>query len=273
MRRRLLAAAPALAFGWLGSTWAADGVSVRIGGTGGGVDALAQLFDGSWNAGLALSVVPSLGSGGGLKALVAGAIDVAVISRPITAEEQAQGLQAVEAFRSPLVWAVAARNRGVGALKLQELIDVYTGQMAQWPDGVPVRPVLRPASDSDTLAVQAFHPGLGQALLLALQRPGVRVAMTDTEAVDDLSQIPGAIGTTTLGLVLSSKGVLRALDVNGVAPSVRALAEGRWRAQKVIRLVTQAQAPAGATRLLQQVGGAPAQARMARLGHLPGRSS
>lgn len=275
-RRTLLRGGGASALlGWAAvAAWSQPpaGERVRIGGTGAGVDALARVFDGSWATGLNLVVVPSLGSGGGMKALSAGAIDVAVLSRPLTPEEQARGLREVEVFRSPLVWATGASNR-VGGVSLSELMDIYAGRMLQWPGGAPVRPVLRPLGDTDTTAVQAAYPELGQALRQALQRPGVRVAMTDAEAVDDLRHIPGAVGTTVLGLVQASQGALRALDVDGVTPSLRALAEGRWRAHKVVRLVMMANGPAVAARLLQHVVSAPAQTRLARLGHLQVRGA
>jgi ABC-type phosphate transport system substrate-binding protein len=67
------------------SDGAASGAAVRIGGTGAGVDALAQLF-GEGHGGLAVSVVPSLGSSGGIKALLAGVLDAALIARPLKPE-------------------------------------------------------------------------------------------------------------------------------------------------------------------------------------------
>jgi phosphate transport system substrate-binding protein len=274
-RHLLLGGAAACAPGWAATAAAAasasPGQAVRVGGTGAGVDALAQLFDGGGQGGVSIEVVPSLGSSGGIKALLAGLLDVVVIARALKPDEEARGLRAVEVFRSPLVLAAASRTR-TGPLKSSDLTAIYAGRFSVWGDGVAVRPVLRPEGDSDLDAVAAWKPDLAQAMLQALRRPGMRVAMTDDEAVENIEHIPGAIGTTILSLVLQRQGQLRALEIDGVAPSVRALAEGRWRPHKVFRLVTRTLAPDPGARLLQQLESPAAQARLTIHGHWPGRA-
>lgn len=272
----LLGGAVACASGWAltasAAGSAAPGQAVRVGGTGAGVDTLAQLFNGGGHGGVSIDVVPSLGSGGGIKALLAGVLDAAVIARALKPDEEARGLRAVEVFRSPLVWAAATRTR-TGPLKSSDLAAIYAGQFTVWGDGVAVRPVLRPEGDTDLDAVLAWKPDLAQVMLQALRRPGMRVALTDDEAVENIEHIPGAIGSTTLGLVLQRQGQLRALEIDGVAPSVRALADGRWRPHKVYRLVTRTLAPDPGARLLQLLESPAAQARLTKLGHLPGRAT
>jgi phosphate transport system substrate-binding protein len=274
-RHLVLGGVAACAPGWSAAAAAAasasPGPAIRVGGTGAGVDALAALFDGGSQGGVSIEVVPSLGSGGGIKALLAGVLEVAVIARALKPDEEARGLRAVEVFRSPLVWAAASRTR-TGPLRSADLTAIYAGQFTAWGDGAAVRPVLRPEGDTDLDAVAAWKPDLAQAMLQALRRPGMRVAMTDDEAVENIEHIPGAIGSTTLGLVLQRQGQLRVLDIDGVAPSVRALAEGRWRPHKVYRLVTRTPAPEPGTRLLQQLEAPAAQARLTTLGHWPGRA-
>jgi phosphate transport system substrate-binding protein len=251
------------------------GAAIRVGGTGAGVDALAQVFAGDTGDRLALTVVPSLGSTGGIKALLAGVLDAALIARALKPEEEARGLRAVEVFRSPLVWAVSPRTPA-GALKSRDLIAIYDGQFKVWSDGVAVRPVLRPEGDTDHDAVQAWHPELCRVMTQALRRPGMRVALTDGEAVENIEQIAGAIGSATLGLVLQRRGGLRALEIDGVAPSVQALAAGRWRPHKLFRVVTTAQArgegASAGSRLLQQIVSPAVQSRLTKLGYLPERS-
>jgi hypothetical protein len=162
-------------------------------------------------------------------------------------------------------------------LKSSDLAAIYAGQLSVWSDGVSVRPVLRPEGDTDLDAVLAWKPELAQAMIQALRRPGMRVAMTDSEAVENIEQIVGAIGSTTLGLALSRPSTLRIVEVDGVVPSVQALAEGRWRPHKLFRVVTSVHAPGvsadAAARLLAQLGSAAAQARLLKLGHLPGRAA
>ncbi len=264
---RLAAWAPLVAAGgWAGVARAARAAAVvRIGGTGSAVDVVQRWCGASGFRDLELSVVGSLGSTGGLRALDAGRLDVAMSSRPLTPAEQARGLVAHEVFRSPFVWAVAASS-GLTGLALGELIDIYAGRRTHWPDGGQIRPVLRPENDSDTIVLRSLHPELSRAWSIAQARPGMRVAMTDADAVDDLRHIPGALGTTTLGLAMAEGSALRALALDGVTPSVPALAQGRWRLSKVVYLVVPQRPSAGASRLLHALSQPAAAAGLARLG-------
>ena len=67
---------------------------VRIGGTGMGLRAMERLgeqLSGS-GADVAVRMLPSLGSSGGINALLGGAIEIALTARPITPAEQNKGL-------------------------------------------------------------------------------------------------------------------------------------------------------------------------------------
>lgn len=91
---------------------AAGAVPFRIGGTGsalGGMQLLADAFMQS-HPGTEIAVLPSLGSGGGIKALRAGAIDIAVSSRPPKDTKRAPGMVDLEYARTPFVFATRADN-------------------------------------------------------------------------------------------------------------------------------------------------------------------
>ncbi|HEX6362947.1 MAG TPA: substrate-binding domain-containing protein, partial [Albitalea sp.] len=80
---------------------------VRLGGTGaalGTMAALARAYA-QVEPSFRLHVVPNLGSSGGLKALAAGSIHIAVSGRAPKPEESAAGLRAVEYGRTAFVLA------------------------------------------------------------------------------------------------------------------------------------------------------------------------
>ena len=58
------------------------------------------------------------------------------------------------------------------------------------------------------------------------------------DAVDAIAGVPGAIGGTTLSLVLSRKRTLRVLAVDGVVPSVRTMADRSYPYSKTFYMVT-----------------------------------
>lgn len=77
-------------------------------------------------------MVPSLGSGGGIKAVLAGAIDLAVIGRPLKEAERGRGAIATDYARTPLVFATAAATK-VSAITLRELPNIYSGDKVTGP--------------------------------------------------------------------------------------------------------------------------------------------
>jgi phosphate transport system substrate-binding protein len=82
-------------------------------------------------------LVPSLGSAGGIKALAAGAIDVALSGRPVKDEERAKGVEPREWVRSPFVFAVHLASP-TDAVTLDHAVAVYAGMVTTWPDGTPL---------------------------------------------------------------------------------------------------------------------------------------
>jgi phosphate transport system substrate-binding protein len=238
---------------------------VRIGGTGAGVAPVRALLEGTPG----VRVVPNLGTGGGLMALNAGAIDIALSSRNITAAETQAGLVAQPLFRTPYVFAVHHAVRATGAT-IAELAGFFGGH--PWPDGTPVRTVLRPDKDSDTDFVRSLGPAMSQALKAAQARPGTFVAVTDGDATEAMERIGGSLGVTTTAMLATESRRLRALALDGVQPSLEALARGRYPHAKTVYLVTRgAPAPAAQT-LITMLGSRSMAPRWATLGCLPGQA-
>lgn len=217
--------------------------TVRIGGSGGPLPTLALLGEAfkKTHPQAAFIIVPSLGSGGGVKALRAGAIDLAVISRPLKDTELQSDIKATEYARTPFVFAAGVSTPAV-ALTTSELVRIYNGETKTWPDGHLLRLVLRPQTESDTEIVQSLSTEMNQAVKTALGREGMNMAVTDKASADSLEKIPGALGTTTLVQIISEKRALQALTLNGVAPSLSTLAQGKYPHFKTFSLVTRTSA-------------------------------
>lgn len=235
----------------LGSSGGAGAEEFRIGGTGtalGTMQLLAEEFMAS-NPDIRITIVPSLGSGGSIKAVVAGAIGLAATSRPINESERKLGAVEMEYARTPFVFAVSTKSR-VTAITFGELADIYAGKMVTWADGSPVRIVLRPASDIDTEMVKNMSPEIRRGLAAAAARPGVQFAVNDQDAANDLEKIPGAIGPSSLALIVSEKRALRALKLDGREPTPMNAASGAYPYYKRLLLVTGARRPAAVERFI-----------------------
>jgi phosphate transport system substrate-binding protein len=241
---------------------------LRIGGTGNALGAMKLLADefGKRNPDVKVAVLPSLGTSGAIKAIPKGALDIGLSSRPLAAEEEAQGAVAMEYARTPLVFAVAKKS-GATALGLDELARIYEGSLAKWPDGSQIRPVLRQAGDDNTKQVIAMSPALAKAMMTAEQRPGLPFATTDQEAAEKMERIPGAVGVTTLGLMISEARDLRALKIDGVEATAANGASGRYPHFKRLYLITQPAQSAAVKRFIAYVQSPDGRAILVRTGH------
>jgi phosphate transport system substrate-binding protein len=218
---------------------ASAAAEIKIGGTGaalGSMQLLAAEFSAT-NPDIRVTTVPSLGSGGSIKAVLAGAIGLAVTSRAMNEGERKLGAVEMEYARTPLVFAVSTKSR-VNAISSGELADIYAGKMVSWADGSPVRIVLRPASDIDTEMVQNISPTIRLGLAAAETRPGVQFSVNDQDAANDLERIPGAIGPSSLALILSERRALRALKLDGREPTPMSAASGAYPYYKRLFFVT-----------------------------------
>ena len=248
-RRRAGAIVFALLFALGSAAKAAE--EIKVGGTGaalGTVRLLAEKFSQS-NPGIRITTVGNLGSAGGIKAVGSGAIALAVTSRPLNESERRRGVAQLEYARTPFVFAVSDKS-AVGSITLIELAGIYSGRIRKWPDGSPIRLVLRPPSDIDTEIVKGLTPALEQGVAAAEKRPGVQFSVNDQDAAGDLERIPGAIGPSTLALILSERRALRALKLEGVEPTPANAAEGAYPLYKQMFFVTGAQRPVAVERFI-----------------------
>ena len=227
---------------------------IKIGGTGaalGSMQILAAEFSAT-NPDIRVTNVPSLGSGGSIKAVLAGAIGLAVTSRPMKENERKLGAVETEYARTPFVFAVSTKSK-VTSITSGELADIYAGKSVTWADGSPVRILLRSASDIDTEIVRNISPAIGLALAAAETRPGVQFSVNDQDAANDLERIPGAIGPSSLALIVSEKRTLRALKLDGREPTPMSAASGAYPYYKRLFLVTGAKPSVAVERFIAYV--------------------
>lgn len=241
---------------------------IKIGGTGGALATMQMLADAyrKTRPEAEITVLPSLGSGGGIKAVLAGGIQIAVSSRPIEPSETSQGANAYEYGRTPFVFAVAVKN-AVAGITVKDLVEIYSGARGRWPDGATIQIVLRPVGDSDSDMVRSISPEVRQAKTLAEKRPGMLFEVTDQEAADDIENIPGAFGTTTLAQIISEQRAIKALRFNGVEPSAKTVADGSYPYFKRLFIVTGPKTPVPAHQFIAFVRSAAGREILARTGH------
>lgn len=252
--------------------WAAVGAAgaqeLRLGGTGTALGTMRLLGE-AWRQsqpGAQLTVLRSLGSGGGIKAILAGKLQIAVSGRPLTAAEIQQGARQLEYGRTPLVFVVS-RSSTLDELSTGALIDLYAGKTTHWPDGGRIRLILRPRGEADSALIKSLSAEMRVAMQAAEQRPGLPYAVTDQEAADRAQKIPGAFATLTLAQLLTEPRALKALRFDQVAPSVQNLDNGRYPLYKRLYLVTGPKSPPAAQQFLAFVLSPAGREILRRTGH------
>ncbi len=247
---------------------AAEPVILRIGGTGSAMGTFQQLavaFQ-KTRPDVDIKFIPGLGSAGAINALQVGKLELALSARALTSDERP--LRAEELGRTPLVFAVAL-NHPVTNIGLEDVARAFDGTLATWPDGSRIRLILRPESESETNYLRAFSPRIDRAVTTAHARPGLHVAITDAAAADALEKIPGAMGLSTLALIVSEQRKLKPLVLDGKRPGVAALARGEYSYFKLVLVVTAAHPPAVVTAFISFVKSEQGARLLSANGYLP----
>jgi phosphate transport system substrate-binding protein len=223
---------------------------LRVGGTGGATALLAYLGKPfTAQTGIAVEVVPGLGSGGGINAAADGVLDVAVSGRPLSQAERAGALVAAFAIRTPYV--LATSRKLPTAMGEREILAAFSQEKAFWPDGALIKLILRPRPESDNLALISLFPGMEAALGKARERSELPIAATDQDNADLAESLPGSLIGATYTQVRMEARTLRMVAINGVAPTIEAFESGDYRYTKVLYVLHREPPSNSAKRFIQ----------------------
>ncbi|MEO8332586.1 MAG: substrate-binding domain-containing protein [Gallionella sp.] len=242
---------------------------LRIGGTGADLGTMQLLADAirKHSPDTKINIQPSIGSSGGISAVLAGALDIAISSRPLKDDERAKGAQEWLYARTPFVFATEQQLPQT-QLTLKEIIGIYDGSLTKWKDGTTIRIILRPETETDTALLKKYIPGMEAAMGKAYLRRGPPIATTDQDAADKIQQISGAVGSSTLALILGENRPLKALAINGIAPTLENLANGTYSMTKPLYLITGAHLTAEAKRFVDFMRSKEGATILQHTGHL-----
>lgn len=243
--------------------------TLKLGGTGTDLGTMRLLADAfkKQSPGTTIEIQPSVGSTGGVRAVMAGVFDIGISSRPLKDEERKQGAQEWAYAKTPFIFATNKKSSQT-QLTSAEIIGIYAGTMTKWKDGTTVRLVLRPETETDTLLLIQYIPGMEAAMKKAYQRRGLPIASTDQDAADNIQKIAGAVGPSTLALILGENRPLKALAINNVAPTVENIANGTYPMIKSLYLITGSHPKAEVQRFIDFIRSNEGAAILRRTGHL-----
>jgi phosphate transport system substrate-binding protein len=210
--------------------------TLRVGGTGAAEAILLRLgviFEAQH--GTRIKVLPYLGSDGGIRALMDGVIDLAVIARPLTQAEASNGLKIALSGYTPFVLVTSWPNSV--NLRSADLAKLYTAVDPRWSDGAPIRIILRPQFDSETTLMARFFPELGDALATARRRPDIAIAGSDDDNADLAVDTYGSLTASTYLQVASEQRPLKFISIDGREPSLAGVESGTYPYRKQLDIV------------------------------------
>ncbi len=193
------------------------------------IRALGEAFMNA-NNGIDFTYNPT-GSGTGIEAVQAGRCDIGLSSRALKDEEKAKGLTETILAYDGIAVIVNPENP-VSDLTVEQIAKIYTGEITNWADvgGTDTSIVLigREAGSGTRSGFEELVDVEGKCQYRqALQSTG--------DVITAVAQNPGAIGYASLASV---KDTVKAISVDGVAPSEETVKNGSYAIQRPFVLVT-----------------------------------
>lgn len=175
------------------------------------------------------------GSGSGIQAVSEGRCDIGLSSRDLKEEEQADLVGTVVALDGIAV--IVNPENPVEDLSIEQIAKIYTGEITNWKEvGGEDTPVVCIGREAASGTRDGFEEVTGTKDNCVYSQE-----LTSTgDVVQTVSGNSGAIGYASVASLNES---VKAVSVEGVAPSVETIQSGEYKIQRNFVLVTKKDAP------------------------------
>ena len=226
-------------------------------------EALKADFEGKFSG--TQVTVDAVGADQAIKSLVDGESDLAAISRPLSADESAQDLTAVNVNRIKIAMIVGEENPFSESLTSEQFAQIFRGEITDWSQvggsAGTIRVVDRPAI-SDTRLALAPYP-VFQAAEFAT---GSTATQLDTDSTEDIAKELGADGIS-YGLISEVENLsgVRILPMHKTMPT-----DPRYPFSQPFSFVYKGEASPAVAAFLGYAAGEPGQAALKAANPLAG---
>ncbi len=277
-RRRCLLASLALALVLLVSACAAPadststrkaGEPVRVSGSGTCLPLLRILTSEYSDDSVEFVYLPGLHSGGGIKGVANGDLEIGSVSRDLTEDEKALGLRYTLLSRDGLVIATHP-SVDIPGLTTEQVQGIYRGDYANWKElGGPDLPITildRNEDESAKIILREFV--LGPNLKIT---PKAVNLYYEPDMIDGLQSTVGAVGYFSLGYGLSQDVPVHYLKLDGVEPTVQNIKNGSYKVVRPLGIVTAGEPGEEVQRFVEWASSSSASALIENRGFAPAR--
>ena len=192
------------------------------------IGALGEAFQN--DTGISFTYNPT-GSGSGIKAVQEGRCDIGLSSRDLKAEEKEVGLSGTVLAYDGIAVIVNPENP-VADLSVETIAKIYTGEITNWSEvGGNDAEIVLIGREAGSGTRDGF-----ESITDTEDACKYRQELTSTgDVITTVAQNPGAIGYAS---VSSVKDTVKALTVDGVAPTEETIKDGSYVVQRPFVLVT-----------------------------------
>ena len=182
------------------------------------------------NSGTTFTYNPT-GSGSGIQAVSEGRCDIGLSSRALKDDEKASGLKETTLALDGIAIIVNPQNP-VKDLSLEQIAKIFTGEITNWKDvGGNDAEIVLIGREAGSGTRDGF-----ESITDTKDACQYRQELTSTgDVITTVSQNPNAIGYASLAAIKDS---VKALTVNGVAPTEATVKDGTYLVQRPFVLVT-----------------------------------
>ncbi|HEY3318007.1 MAG TPA: substrate-binding domain-containing protein [Coriobacteriia bacterium] len=218
--------------------------------------------------------LPGLHSGGGIKGVANGDLEIGAVSRDLDPGEVSLGLRYTLLSRDGLALAVHPSVKVTG-LTSQQVRDIYAGKITNWSQvggqDARIHVLDRNEDESAKIILRKFILGpLGKPGSVSITPNAIKLYY-EPDMVEALTSTPGAIGYFSLGYGLSEKIPVTYLKLDGVTASVENVENGTYKVVRPLGIVLPKHPDAKTARFVEWASGPEAAALMKENGYAPAR--
>lgn len=223
---------------------------IRVGGSGGMIPLMTDLANSYMdeNPNDIVDVMQrSIESTGGIMGASKGRLEIGTSARPLKEKERNLGVDVIEIARVATVVGVQARTVKIRTITSGQLCSVYKGKVTNWKalggKDAKIMAFTRPDGDSTKKVVRK-----GISCFRNLDESNNIVVMPKSnDMYNAILNNKNSIGLTDMVAVGKSRDRIRALKLDGVAPTTKSVASDKWPLVKRFHVVTKGQ-PKGLSR-------------------------
>jgi len=211
----------------------------------------------------------TVGSTNGIALAAAGAIHIGLSSRPLRDGEEGRGLTFRPYARTAVVVGADPDLPEV-AVTSADLLGLYRGTKQRLGNIPEVALLTREEGDSSVVTLKQTLPGFAEAYAAGAKAHHWTVLYSEPTMHEALLMLPFALGLSDLGTITIERLPIKALTVDGVAPTLENVASGRYPFVKTLAFVWREDVlPASGRAFVEFVRSPEAAAILTAHGYLP----